>query len=185
MIRATAPVVGTSFNPGAEKVGNEQLENWLLRLLAPKIHFRFFEVSVDGHSVVLLEIERAFRHPVRFHGQEYIRVGSYKKKLKDFPEKERALWRIIDQTPFEDGIAAERVRAAYLHACLRYVNREYLTNTSVRQRFGIEARNSAKASRLIAEAVEAGAIVPDDPTAAPKLMRYVPEWAKAGARPAT
>ena len=104
-------VVGTSFNPGAEKVGNEQLENWLLRLLAPKIHFRFFEVSVDGHSVVLLEIERAFRHPVRFHGQEYIRVGSYKKKLKDFPEKERALWRIFDQTPFEDGIAAERVRA--------------------------------------------------------------------------
>ena len=87
--------------------------------------------------------------------------------------------------PLSSMDRAERVRAAYLHACLRYVNREYLTNTSVRQRFGIEARNSAKASRLIAEAVEAGAIVPDDPTAAPKLMRYVPEWAKAGARPAT
>ena len=420
-------VVGTSFNPSAEKVGNEQLENWLLRLLTPKIHFRFFEVSVDGHSVVVLEIERAFRHPVRFRGQEYIRVGSYKKKLKDFSEKERALWRVFDQTPFEDGIAvermrddevlrildypvyfelleqplpanrvgilnalssdklihrchaggwnvtnlglvlfakqlgdldnlrrkairviqyrgssrietlreqvgtkgyasgfegliefingllpsnevieqalrktlprfpelavrelvanalihqdffvtgagpmveifedrieitnpgvplvdtqrfvdspprsrneslaslmrrtgiceergsgwdkvvfqseicqlpaplaevagdhtrvvlfaprplssmdrAERVRAAYLHACLRYVDREYLTNTSVRQRFGIEGKNSAKASRLIAEAVEACAIVPDDPVAAPKLMRYVPWWAKA------
>lgn len=103
-------VVGTSFDPSTEKVGNEDLENWLLRLLAPKIHFRFLEVSVDGHSVVLLEIERAFRHPVQFQGQEYIRVGSYKKKLKDFPEKERALWRIFDQTPFEDGIAAERVR---------------------------------------------------------------------------
>ena len=62
----------------------------------------------------------------------------------------------------------ERVRATHLHACLRYVNREYLTNTSVRQRFGIETRNSAKASRLIAEAVKAGAIVPDDPVAAPK-----------------
>jgi predicted HTH transcriptional regulator len=46
---------------------------------------------------------------VRFSGQEFIRVGTYKKKLKDFPEKERALWRIFDQTPFEDGIAAERV----------------------------------------------------------------------------
>lgn len=426
-------VVGTSFNPSAEKVGNEELESWLLRLLAPKIHFRFFQVSVDGHSVVLLEIERAFRSPVQFQGQEYIRVGSYKKKLKDFPEKERALWRVFDQTPFEDGIAAERVRddevlrlldypayfellerplpanrggilnalsndklihrcdaggwnvtnlglilyakrlgdldnlrrkairvilyrgssrietireqvgtrgyasgfegligfingllpsnevieqalrktvprfpelavrelvanalihqdffvtgagpmveifedrieitnpgvplvdtqrfvdspprsrneslaslmrrigiceergsgwdkvvfqsefyqlpaplaevaddhtrvvlfaprplarmdraervrAAYLHACLQYVNRKYLTNTSVRQRFGVEPRNSAKASRLIAEAVEAGAIAPDDPTAAPKLMRYVPWWAKAEPRAAT
>ena len=72
-------VVGTSFNPSAAKVGNVELENWLLRLLTPKINFRFFRVPVDGQSVVLLEIERAFRHPVRFRGQEYIRVGSYKK----------------------------------------------------------------------------------------------------------
>jgi ATP-dependent DNA helicase RecG len=103
-------IVGTSFAPGAAKVGNEELENWLLRLLAPKMHFRFFEVFVDTHSVVLLEIERAYRHPVQFQGQEFIRVGSYKKKLKDFPEKERGLWRIFDRIPFEDGIAAERVR---------------------------------------------------------------------------
>ena len=102
-------VVGTNFSPSARKVGNEELENWLLRLLTPKINFRFSEVSIDGHSVVLLEIERAFRPPVQFRGQEYIRVGSYKKKLKDFPEKERELWRIFDQTPFENGITAERV----------------------------------------------------------------------------
>ncbi len=74
---------------------------------------------------------------------------------------------------------ADRVRAVYLHACLRYVNREYLTNSSVRGRFGIEQRNSAVASRLIREAVEAGLILADDPLAAPKLMRYVPIWAAA------
>jgi ATP-dependent DNA helicase RecG len=76
--------------------------------MEPKIDFRFLSVSVDGLPVVVLEIARAARHPVRFSGQEYIRVGSYKKKLKDYPEKERALWRIFDQTPFEDGIALER-----------------------------------------------------------------------------
>ena len=103
-------IVGTSFTPVATKVGNEELENWLLRLLAPKMHFRFFEVGLDGHRVALLEIERAYRHPVQFQGQEFIRVGSYKKKLKDFPEKERALWRIFDRVPFEAGVAAERVR---------------------------------------------------------------------------
>ena len=83
-------IAGTRFAPRATRVGNEELENWLLRLLAPKIHFRFFEVRVDGQPLVLLEIERAFRHPVQFQGVELIRVGSYKKKLKDFPEKERA-----------------------------------------------------------------------------------------------
>lgn len=101
-------VVGTGFDPHAARVGNEELESWLLRLLEPKIDFRFFTVAVDGRPVVLLEITRAARHPVRFQGQEFIRVGSYKKKLRDFPEKERALWRIFDRTPFEDGIATER-----------------------------------------------------------------------------
>jgi predicted HTH transcriptional regulator len=72
---------------------------------------------------------------------------------------------------------ADRVRAIYLHACLRYVSREHLTNTSVRQRFGIEPQNIATASRLIREAVEVGVVVPQDPAAAPKLMRYVPVWA--------
>lgn len=421
-------VVGTSFDPSVARVGNEALENWLLRLLEPRLNFRFFQVPMDGHSVIVFEIERAFRQPVRFRGREYIRVGSYKKKLKDFPERERALWRIFDQTPFEDRIAAERVaddevlrlldyptyfdllkrplpenrygilnalcddalirrsdasgwnvtnlgavlfakrledfrslqrkamrvvqyrgssrvetvrericeegyasgfesligfidgllpsnetiehgirttvtgfpepavrelvanalihqdffitgtgpmveifdgrieitnpgpplvdarrfvdsppksrneslaslmrrvgiceergsgwdkvvsqterfqlpapsveagshytrvvlfghrplsgmdrservRAIYLHACLKYVNREYVTNSSLRQRFGIEARNSARVSRLLAEAVRDGAIVPDDPTAARKQMRYVPWWTRQG-----
>ena len=101
-------VVGTSFDPHAARVGNEELESWLLRLLEPKLDFRFFAVEVDGHRVVLLEIARAARHPVRFSGQEFIRVGTYKKKLKDFPEKERALWRIFDQIAFEDGVATAR-----------------------------------------------------------------------------
>ena len=102
-------VVGTNFKPRAEKVGNEELENWLLHLLVPRVQIRFSETVVEGRSVVVLEIGRALRSPVQFRGQEFIRVGSYKKKLKDFPEKERALWRIFDQTSFEDGIAVERV----------------------------------------------------------------------------
>src|SRR6056297_446551 len=36
-------IVGTSFSPSVMKVGNEELENWLLRLLSPKINFRFHE----------------------------------------------------------------------------------------------------------------------------------------------
>lgn len=101
-------IVGTTFDPRASRVGQEELESWLLRLLAPKMHFRFFEVVVEGQRVVVLEVERAVRQPVQFKGSEYIRVGSYKKLLKDFPEKERALWRLFDTAPFESGVALER-----------------------------------------------------------------------------
>ena len=74
---------------------------------------------------------------------------------------------------------SENIRATYQHACLRYVNREYLTNASMRERFGIETHNSARASRLISDAVQNGVICPDNPDSAPKMRRYVPWWAKA------
>ena len=103
-------VVGTTFKPSRGKIGHEELENWLIRKLTPTIDFQFSEALVDGCPVVVLEIGRAFRQPVQFGGEEYIRIGSYKKKLKDFPEKERLLWRTFDETPFEDRVAVERVR---------------------------------------------------------------------------
>ena len=100
-------VVGTAFVPSQRRVGNEELENWLLRLLEPKIEFQFFSVKIDEQPVVLLEISRSAHQPVRFEGTEFLRVGSYTKKLGQFPEKERELWRIFDQIPFEDVMATE------------------------------------------------------------------------------
>jgi len=117
---ASHDVIGTTFSPSREKVGNEEIENWLLRLLSPKIDFRFHEFIVDGKQVTLMEIGRAFRHPVQFKNQEFIRVGSYKKKLKEYPEKERALWRIFDTTPFEDHLAAENLDADAVLRLLDY-----------------------------------------------------------------
>ena len=113
-------VVGTSFDPGRAKKGGEDLENWLLRLLEPKIDFRFFRLDTDDGPVIVTEIARAARQPVRFAGREYIRVGSYKKNLGEFPERERALWRIFDQVPFEDGVAAQRVSAEEVLLALDY-----------------------------------------------------------------
>jgi predicted HTH transcriptional regulator len=104
-------IVGTHFAPHTAKYGSEELESWLLRLLEPKLHFRFDIVVVDDRRVVLLEIAQVQRQPARFDGMEYIRVGSIKKKLKDVPEKERALWRVFDQTPFEIGIARAHASA--------------------------------------------------------------------------
>ena len=84
------------------------------------INFRFHTLDLDGAKVVLLEIDAAFRHPVRFKNDEFIRVGSYKKKLQGFPEKERSLWRIFDQNSFEKEIAAENVGADDVLRLLNY-----------------------------------------------------------------
>ncbi|MBT8763079.1 transcriptional regulator, partial [Desulfohalobiaceae bacterium Ax17] len=62
----------------------------------------------------------------------------------------------------------DRVRACYLHACLRYVMRDYLTNASLRQRFGIPEHNKAAVSRYIKEAVEDGMLKPFDEKAPKK-----------------
>ena len=105
----THDMVGTAFLPTDAKKGNEPLETWLFRLLNPWIDFRFYERIIDDRQVVLLEIDWATQRPVSFDGVEYIRVGASTRKLKDFPEKERTLWRVFDQVRFEDGIASERL----------------------------------------------------------------------------
>jgi hypothetical protein len=71
----------------------------------------------------------------------------------------------------------DRIRSCYLHACLRYVMRDHMTNTSLRERFGIEAHNSAIASRIIKETLEIKLIRPYDESASRKFMKYVPFWA--------
>lgn len=105
----THNIIGTDFNPKLKKMGGEELENWLLRLLSPKQYFRFYEFEMDKKKIVILEIERASHRPIQFKGTEYIRVGSYKKMLKDHPEIERELWRTFDITYFEEMLAMEHL----------------------------------------------------------------------------
>jgi predicted HTH transcriptional regulator len=113
-------ILGTDFDPSQQQIGNEELESWLLRQLAPRIGFHFLRVVLDGLLVIVLEIDCAFRHPVQFRGAEFIRIGSYKKRLKDFQEKERELWRVLDATPFERLPAAEKQSAASVLKLLDY-----------------------------------------------------------------
>lgn len=101
----THEIIGTNFKPMEIKKGNEELESWLLRLLSPRINFTFLEMKTGNGDVVILEIERAVNTPVRFMNKEYIRIGSYKKSLAEYPHIERDLWRIFDKTPFENMLA--------------------------------------------------------------------------------
>ncbi|MDZ7922890.1 MAG: ATP-binding protein, partial [Marinagarivorans sp.] len=117
----THAVIGTDFSPSSARHKQQELESWLLQKLAPKIDFRFFEfLSENNQAVVILEIQPASHTPVQFEGTEFIRIGSYKKKLREFPEKERELWRVFDRLPFEQQLAAENLNGDEVLKLLDY-----------------------------------------------------------------
>ncbi len=102
-------IIGTTFRPKQMKVKGQELESWLTFHLDPQIDLRIREGEVDDKHIVLFEFAPASHRPIRFHGTEYVRIGSYKKKLHDCPEKERELWRRLEQTVFEKGLAIKSV----------------------------------------------------------------------------
>lgn len=107
----THRVVGTRFSPYRKGKGNEDLIPWITRLLEPRIHFEHFEFETEGCSVVLFRIRATTNTPVKFSGEPYIRIGSYNKKLKEHPEKERLIWTKEPASAFEKEIAAYNVSA--------------------------------------------------------------------------
>jgi predicted HTH transcriptional regulator len=77
----------------------------------------------------------------------------------------------------KDMDRADRSRACYLHACLRYVERNPMTNSSLRERFGISEGNAAMVSRIIREAMDDHLVKPYDPEQGRKYAKYLPFWA--------
>jgi predicted HTH transcriptional regulator len=71
----------------------------------------------------------------------------------------------------------DRYRACYLHACLKRVNRDVMTNASLRERFKIEAKNSSMISRLLNETCTMGLIKISPDSTSDKNRKYLPYWA--------
>jgi ATP-dependent DNA helicase RecG len=116
---STHRLIGTTFNPRRAKVGNEELENWLTTQLSPRINFNIHAFGYEGKDFALLEVPAAAHVPVRFRSFSYIRIGSYKKKLHENPEKERDLWALLSgQSVFERGIAKHSLTATEVLAQL-------------------------------------------------------------------
>ena len=85
------------------------MENWLLHEISPHINFKFYSLEVTGKRVVMLSIKASFQHPTRIQKEEYIRIGSITKPLRDFQEIEQKLWDVLKQMPFEFGVALDNV----------------------------------------------------------------------------
>lgn len=116
----THEILGTTFIPEQEKISNQSLQLWLATQLNPQVQFYFHSTVLNNKPVVLLEICRAFASPVKFKSEDYIRIDSHKKKLKDFPDTERELWAIFSKTPFENLIALENVSSDFILRELDY-----------------------------------------------------------------
>ena len=113
-------IVGTSFKPKKEKIGNQELENWIVTQIEPDIDFIIIEKVINDRNIVLFQIEATLSRPVSFKGVEYIRVGSYKKKLKDHPEKERKIWQKVKNTVFEKEYAIRNISSDKVLKLLNY-----------------------------------------------------------------
>jgi len=113
-------VIGTKFNPDLKKVNRDDLDHWLSHRLKPSIDFRFYNDSVEDKPVVVLIIASADHLPVRFNNEAYIRMGSHTRRLNDFPDKEKLLWRLLDTRVFEDETAIEGVKGDEVLRLLDY-----------------------------------------------------------------
>ena len=102
---STHEIVGTDYDLSSLRKGSQELENWLRSLLSDNAYFEFYSVPVDDRNVGLLIVHRAANLPVSFEKTEYIRIGSYTKKLNEYPSIQAQLWDKINNLKFEERCA--------------------------------------------------------------------------------
>lgn len=111
-------IEGTSFRPSKKKVKGQELETWLYQRLSPKVDYRFFEFTHNNKDVVIFEIPAAIDQPTKFEHTAFVRVGSYTRKLRDFPDKESKIWNRKTTRTFEEEIAKQRLTSAEIISLL-------------------------------------------------------------------
>lgn len=129
----THEVIGSSFRYRLEKRGNEELENWLHHQLTDNASFEFAEDEIDDKHVTVLTIQAAFYHTVDFERIPYVRVGSYTKKLMEYPAIETEVWDRITKSDFESITAKGGLCLSDALALLDYPKYFNLLGTQIPQ----------------------------------------------------
>ncbi len=105
----THDIVGTKFDQHTLKKGDQELESWLRNLLSSNAEFRFEKITMEDKNIVILIIYKASNQTVTFKKVDYIRVGSYTKKLNDYPQIKAELWDKIRNINFEEQFAKQNI----------------------------------------------------------------------------
>ena len=112
----THQIVGTEYDQYTLKVGNQEIESWLRNLVSNNAEFEFHSITMkddemNDKRVVVLIIYKAAGQTVTFKKVDYIRVGSYTKKLSDYPQMQAQLWDRIRGNRFEEQFAKQDLSA--------------------------------------------------------------------------
>ena len=116
----THEIVGTNYDLHNLKKGNQELENWLRYLLSAHADFEYKTVIMEGKTVGVIVIRSAMNLPVTFEKQEYIRVGSYTKLLREYPAIQSRLWNKLQNQKFEEQIAKKDLSTEAVLDLLHY-----------------------------------------------------------------
>ncbi|WP_110954643.1 ATP-binding protein [Anaerosinus massiliensis] len=174
-------------------------QNFFLQGTSPMIEIFEDRMEVTNPGTPLIETKRFIDSPPISRNEK---LASFMRRIGVCEERGSGFDKIVHQTEYYQLPAPEievyhnntrvtmfahkdfskmskedKMRACYLHACLKRVNREYMTNSSLRERFKVAAKNSAVISRLLNDSCEAGLVkITDDTVTANKNRRYVPYW---------
>jgi predicted HTH transcriptional regulator len=96
-------------------------------------------------------------------------------RIVAYPENTKVILWAAEK--FSDMSQEDKLWTCYMHACIKTVMGEQLTNKSLRDRFGLADSSAGSISRLIKQAVSEKLIKPLDESTAPRYMKYVPIWA--------
>ena len=165
----------------------------------PMIEIFSDRMEITNPGLPLVEIDRFLDSPPRSRNEA---LASFMRRIGICEERGSGVDKVVSQTELHQLPApafetppdstrailfahkalkhmdrSERSRACYLHACLRHVERDPMTNSTLRARFGIEEQNRATISRIIREAMEDGLVKPYDSTQGRKYAKYLPIWA--------
>jgi ATP-dependent DNA helicase RecG len=131
----THVIEGTQFSFRNAKEGHQDLELWLRQLLYPKISFEIFEFDYQGKHIVLIRIPAAIAEPTHFKKIPYIRIGSNKTDLRNYPDYIRQIYntqidwsaQIIESAGIQD-LDTEAIKKAREKYKQKYQNESFMQN---------------------------------------------------------
>ncbi len=100
------------------------------------------------------------------------------KKLIDALREEphETEWLEFKENNSQPQLIGEYLSALSNSACLCWENKCFMTNSSLRERFGIKESNYPMASKVIKQTIDAGLIKAADPANKSTKKKYIPHW---------
>ena len=83
---------------------------------------------------------------------------------------------IFGPKEFKSMSKKEKLRSAFYHCVLCWIRQDYMSNESLRNRFGLTKEEYQVASAIISESKKTNRIKDADPNQGNKFARYVPYW---------